>query len=77
MSAFIPVSPDRWAEMVQASADVGQLRSQVQDLELQVKRLEMAGDAMDAYIGRHLDGTTNGIVLCRETWQRAKNPWRQ
>ena len=43
MSAFIPVAPDRWAEMVQASADVGPLRNNVSELktELAIKDVEI------------------------------------
>ena len=44
MSAFIPVAPDRWAEMVQASAEVGPLRNKVSDLstQLELRQVEIA-----------------------------------
>ena len=43
MSRHIPVAPDRWAEMVQASAEVGPLRNKVSDLktELAIKDVEI------------------------------------
>jgi regulator of replication initiation timing len=64
VSAFIPVAPDRWAELVQASAEVGPLRNKVSDLKTELElrqveiarltaeneRLRKAGDAMDEYI---------------------------
>ena len=43
MSAYIPVAPDRWAELVQASAEVGPLRNKVSDLktELELRQVEI------------------------------------
>ena len=61
MSAYIPVAPDRWAELVQASAEVGPLRNKVSDLKTELElrqveidrlaaeneRLRKAGDALE------------------------------
>lgn len=43
MSRPIPVEPDRWAELVQAWAEVGPLRNKVSDLktELEMKQVEI------------------------------------
>ena len=39
MSRFIPVEPEKWAEMVKAQAEVARLKAEVE-------RLTKAGDAM-------------------------------
>lgn len=41
------------------------------DLAAENKRLRKAGDAMDDYLKRQ-DGTTNGMLPCREAWLAAK-----
>ena len=40
-------------------------------LKAENERLRKAGDAMDAYLKRQ-DGTTNGMLPCREAWLSAK-----
>ena len=52
MSAYIPVAPDRWAEMVQASADVGPLRNKVSDLSTQLELRQVEIDRLRAEIDR-------------------------
>ena len=48
MSAYIPVAPDRWAEMVQASAEVGPLRNKVSDLSTQLELRQVEIDRLRA-----------------------------
>ena len=50
MSAFIPVAPDRWAEMVQASAEVGPLRNKVSDLSTQLELRQVEIDRLRAEV---------------------------
>jgi hypothetical protein len=40
-------------------------------LKAENERLRKAGDAMDEYLKRQ-DGTTNGMLSCREAWLAAK-----
>ena len=39
MSKFIPVDPEKWAEMVQAQAENARLKAEVERLTKQVERL--------------------------------------
>ena len=48
MSAFIPVAPDRWAEMVQAWAAVGPLRNKGSDLSTQLELRQVEIDRLRA-----------------------------
>ena len=50
MSAYIPVAPDRWAEMVQASAEVGPLRNKVSDLSTQLELRQVEIDRLRAEV---------------------------
>lgn len=79
MSLHIPVEVNRWTEMVQASSDVIQLRSTVQDLALRVKMLEAAGDGMAALITKAAQEAAkdNGdqsayLIRCVKHWERVK-----
>ena len=40
-------------------------------LKAENERMRKAGDAMDEYLKRQ-DGTTNGMLACREAWLSAK-----
>lgn len=50
---------------------VSSLGIEVVMLRRQLERLTEAGDLMDAYL-KGLDGTTNGMLRCREAWLFAK-----
>ena len=41
------------------------------EIQAENERLRKAGDAMDAYLKRQ-DGTTNGMLDCRNEWLNAK-----
>ena len=47
------------------------MNKQADRLQAEVERLRKAGDEMDAYLKRQ-DGTTNGMISCREAWLTAK-----
>ncbi len=62
MAKFIPVEPEKWAEMVKAQAEVARLKAEVE-------RLTKAGDYLACHISivsgnRHFDA--------RDEWLRAK-----
>ena len=84
MSAFIPVAPNRWAEMVQAWAEVGPLRNKVSDLSTHLElrqveidrlraeneRLRKAGDAVCE--SPYLLETDEAVIA----WRAAAKEWR-
>ena len=46
-------------------------KRKIKSLKAENERLLKAGDEMDAYLKRQ-DGTTNGMLACREAWLKAK-----
>lgn len=48
-----------------------ELEDKITALKAENERLRKAGDALDAYIKRQ-DGTTNGMLDCRNEWAKAK-----
>ena len=66
MSRPIPVDPDKWAEMVQALAEVAKLRQKVNNLEARCRVLRRAGDEMAEALD---DGEPNRLI---DDWWDAK-----
>ena len=83
MAKFIPVEPDKWAEMVKTQAEVARLealtsemdktinasQSECRRLKAEVERLTEAGDAMAVWISIIGRRSTCGEI---EEWLRAK-----
>ena len=83
MAKFIPVEPEKWAEMVKAQAEVARLKAEVEqskriNTELlvlserqasDIRRLTKAGDAMMGWIDRQHDDS--GYPFS-EAWEAAK-----
>lgn len=52
MSKYIPVEPEKWAEMVKAMAEVTRLKAEVERLtKAEVERLRKEGEAMYPNLG--------------------------
>ena len=64
MANFIPVEPEKWAEMVKALAEVERLKAEVE-------RLRKAGDAMAEEIQKHLTNN-QGLGKTNNWWNAAK-----
>jgi len=64
MGKFIPVDPDRWAELVKAAGERDALVVEVRRLDAEVERLTKAGDLMCRMAG-------NNQVINRH-WKTAK-----
>jgi hypothetical protein len=64
MSRFIPVEPDKWAEMVNALAENDRLKAQN-------ARLRLAGDALELFItfAGFTFGARSGLI---RAWNAAK-----
>jgi uncharacterized small protein (DUF1192 family) len=79
---FIPVEPEKWAEMVKAQAEVARLealtaemdktinasQAECRRLKAEVERLTKAGDAM----ADSINGDYNYSLPCIEAWEAAK-----
>lgn len=64
MGKYIPVEPEKWAEMVKAMAEVTRLKAEVE-------RLRKAGDSIISILCQHvLDSNLRNLAL-RE-WNAAK-----
>jgi hypothetical protein len=67
MNKFIPVDPDKWAEMVLALSEVTRLKAEVE-------RLTKAGDAMASSIqfNEEMSQDYNGPTIVHQSVQRWK-----
>jgi predicted nuclease with TOPRIM domain len=84
MSKYIPVEPEKWAEMVKAQAEVKQLKEHIRYLEIElttetarwqrameeVERLRKAGDAMAETLSNSISFKNNKTA---EAWNAAKD----
>ena len=84
MSKYIPVEPEKWAEMVKAQSDLprwkemcDELEARCNELKAEVERLRKAGDAMASSIQfkEEMEQDYNGPTIvrqCVKDWTAAK-----
>ena len=84
MSKYIPVEPEKWAEMVKAQSDLprwkemcDELEARCNELKAEVERLRKAGDAMASSIQfkEEMEQDYNGPTIvrqCVKDWLAAK-----
>lgn len=80
MGKFIPVEPEKWAEMVKAQAEVARLealtsemdktinasQAECRRLKAEVERLTRAGDAMEMTLQADFNGCPYEPIIVRE-----------